>query len=48
MVTYTTTAFFISPSGKMVTQTFTHTQVNADSEAETVSVATPQIKVEIS
>ena len=45
MVSYTTTAYFISPSGKLVTQTYTFVQVKAN---ETVAVTTPQIKVEIS
>jgi len=48
MVTYTQTAYFISPSGKLVTQTFTFIQKNVDEEAETVSVTTPHINVEIS
>jgi len=48
MVTYTQTAYFISPSGKLVTQTYTFTQENVYTEADTVSVTTPQVKVEIS
>ena len=46
MVTYTTTAYFISPSGKMVKQTYTFVQANADEDAETAAVATPHVKVE--
>jgi len=46
MVTYTTTAYFISPSGKMVKQTYTFVQVNVDDEAETVAATTPHVEVE--
>lgn len=48
MVTYTTTAFFISPSGKLVKQTYTFVQVNKYPESETVSITKPCVKVEIS
>jgi len=48
MVTYTTTAYYISPSGKLVTQTFTFVQQNVDDAAETVSVTESHVKVEIS
>jgi len=45
MNTYTTTAYFISPSGKLVTQTLTYVQV---AEEETISVTIPEVKIEIS
>lgn len=52
MVGYTTTAFFISPSGKLVKQTFTHVAVNKDvssqTEYDSITVTKPCIKVEIS
>ena len=48
MVKYTTTAYYISPSGKWVAQTFTFVQVNVDEEAETLAVTTPEISLEIS
>jgi len=46
MVTYTTTAYYYSPSGRLVTQTFTFVQANVDEEAESVSVTTPHVEVE--
>lgn len=48
MVTYTQTAYYISPSGKLVTQTYTFVQENVDESAETVAVTESQVKVEIS
>jgi len=42
MSQYTNRAYFISPSGKLVTQTFTYTQVK---EEETISVTTPEVNV---
>jgi len=48
MVAFTQTAYYISPAGKLVTQTYTFVQENVDEEAETVAVTEPQVKVEIS
>lgn len=47
MVAYTTTAYYISPSGKLVKQTMTFVKVNKDEAAESISVTKPCIKVEI-
>ena len=46
MVTYTTTTYFISPSGKLVKQTYTYVQQNKDESADTTTVATPHVKIE--
>ena len=46
MIMYTTTAMYIAPSGKKVTQTYSFVQANADEEAETVAATTPHVKVE--
>jgi len=46
MVTYTNTSYYYSPSGKLVTQTYTFVQANEDETAETVAVTTPHVNIE--
>jgi len=40
--TYINTAYFISPSGKLVTQTYTYTQVK---DTDVMSVTTPSVNI---
>ena len=50
MVSYTTTAYFISPSGKLVKQTFTYVSINKDptsqANGDSITVTEPCVKVE--